>query len=228
MPDEAPEQVQDTPTPEDEQAPSQDTPVTDSQDTSDDVDWSKRYNDLRPEFDRTKTQLSQYEEFIQHLQDPETQSEALAALGFDLEGDEDEDDFEYDEQDPLSEIEQIKEYLVAQEEESAMAEAEELEAQYLDQSIKELEKSENVNLSDEERETLELLSHQLRDDDDIPDVQAAFKALSSASEASRKRYLETKRSPRAPSGASPSHEPNLDDTETRREWLAQQLLDSAA
>src|SRR3954464_13049417 len=67
-------------TPEDGgQAPNAETPETPQTDEPT-VDWSKRYNDLRPEFDRTNQELSHLNRLLEAARNGDPQ--AAEALGF--------------------------------------------------------------------------------------------------------------------------------------------------
>jgi PAS domain-containing protein len=61
------------------------------------------------------------------------------------------------------------------------------------------------------------------DSDGLPQLEEAHKALQAEFEAGFKKRVQSKRTPQAPSGASPSHEPNLDDREERREYIARRI-----
>jgi hypothetical protein len=199
-----------------EETPAQDTP-----------DYEQRYNDLRPEFDRKSQTLSEYEQFIGHLRDPETQAEALQALGLQLEEDEEQDDEEWDDPEERleAELEGVKEYLAEQQQAQQFAEYQEREVDYVDDAITELEDEESIELSDKELGAVVRLADTLRDEDGWPDVKAAWEMLGGVSETQRERYIKSKRSPQVQSGASPSKQENLDDKDSRREYLARRLAE---
>lgn len=64
------------------------------------------------------------------------------------------------------------------------------------------------------------------DEDGLPDLEAAHKAIQEYTETSFKNRVKNKRnSPQAPSGASPVKEEDLDDDNTRREYLLNKMME---
>jgi DNA gyrase/topoisomerase IV subunit A len=188
--EEAVEQPQDTAA--DEATSEEETPAEEAEPA---VDYEKRYTDLRPEYDRNQQRLSEYEQFIGHLRDPETQAEALQALGLQLEEDEEPEDDEYDDPEERleAELEGVKEYLAEQQQAQQFAEHQEREVDYVDDAITELEDEESIELSDKEFGVVVRLADTMRDENGWPDVRAAWEALGGISEAQRKRYVESKK-----------------------------------
>lgn len=220
MPDQEAPESQDTPSQVEESAPEEGTPEESTEQPESDP-FEKRYNDLRPEYDRKSQTLSQYEEFFQALSDPETQAEALQAIGLELEGDEesDEEGFDYDD-DPDERIEQIEAYLAEQEEaaqeEAVLDEAEE----HVAETLSELDPDDSF--SDDYVDLL--ISAAPEDDDGFPDVKAAHEQFQREFETQREKWVESKRrAPQVGSGSSPSHQPDLDNAEQRRDYIAQRL-----
>ena len=223
MPPEDAAPVEDTQAPPEDDAPSEDEGHAPESPDSPAVDYEKRYSDLRPEYDRTTQRLSQYEQFIGNLRNPETQAEALRALGFDLEDENAEPDDDYT--DPEDRYEQrfaqIEQFLQQEAEAKAQADYEKLERQYLDEQVAEIAKSESVELTAEEREAVEGLADRMRDEDGIPDVKGAYELLSRAAEARQKRYVKSKKAPKVELGAAGTEKLDMADEDVRRTHLAQ-------
>ncbi len=218
--DEAPEETLDTPAPGNEAPEDTGTP-SESQPAH---DWEKRYGDLRTEFDSRNQRYTQYEQFVNNLTDPETQAEALRALGLEIEAEEAEDD---DYADPTERFEQrfnqIESFLQQQAAAAEAAEIQELEKEYLSQSLSEIEKAESVKLSAQEKRTLESLGQSLRDSDGLPDYEAAYKLLSEAAEANRERYLKSKNSEKVGLGQAGDEKINMANDEDRTRFMANLL-----
>lgn len=206
----APPAVEDTPTPP---APDQpDTPVVPD---SPDPDYKQRYEDLRPEFDRRNELLAD----IEGRNGPERQAQALAEHArIELENDEKPElEEEFDLRDPTEEIDAIKQELAERDEVAQAAEFDQLEAEYLEKTVEEIEAKENLKLSDEEYQIV--VNHGLanRDPHDgKPDLEGGFAALKAAQEAARKRYTESKETVLPPVGTT--GEPKIDfrDKEARQ------------
>lgn len=179
--------------------------------------YQQRYEDLRPQYDRTMAQVQQYEQFINSLQDPETQADALRALGLELSQEEEdalldlEDDGEL-QYDPR--VDQLVEAFNAQQEEAQYAQLQEVEAEFLDQAIGAIESKEGGQLSDSEVETLVQLADRMRDEDGIPDVEAAYQQMKTVAEALNGRYLESKRASRLNPGTAGTESVDLSDPAT--------------
>ena len=223
MPEELAASVEDTQTTPDEgDSPEvEETPADESQDSTAET-YEKRYNDLRAQYDRIHPRYSQYEQFIGNLRNPETQAEALRALGFDLEDDAEPDDDYTDPEDRYEQrFAQIEQFLQQEAEAKAQADYEKLERQYLDEQVAEIAKSESVELTAEEREAVEGLADRMRDEDGIPDVKGAYELLSRAAEARQKRYVKSKKAPKVELGAAGTEKLDMADEDVRRTHLAQ-------
>lgn len=154
------------------------------------TDWERQYNELRPEFTRAtqeraeaQQRLSEYEAFMEALSDPETQAQALASLGFEMDtgANRDEDEFA----DPLErEVEYLRgvvdELRQGRELEAASREEQEildLRDNFIGESISQLEQAAKMEFDDEEEEVLGNLAIAMSNADGLPDVQGAFEAL---------------------------------------------------
>jgi hypothetical protein len=188
------------------------------------VDWPKRYDDLRAEFNRDKQRLAEYEQFLDTLRDPESQPEALEALGFQLaEDDEQEDEEEF--KDPYEErllaLEETLSERSEQEQEQQLVEAEDA---FISQQIDTISGSKSQEFSDEEIQLIGDLSQVMRDDKGLPDVGAAYERIyGQLLPQKTQEYLKSKRAARPGSGQSAEHKPNLDNERERVEHMAQRL-----
>jgi hypothetical protein len=181
------------------------------------VDYEKRYNDLRSEFDSRNQRYSQYEQFIGNLNDPATQAEALRVFGIELQEEgEPEEELPGDPEERWEQrFNQIEAHLQQQADKEAEGEVQALEKEYLDKSIADIEKAEGVKFSDKERKALERLGEGLRDEDGIPDYEEAHKLLSETAEERRKRYMETKKSEVPGVGTAGSEKVDMTDADSR-------------
>jgi hypothetical protein len=193
-----------------------------TEETQPEVDYRKRYEDLRPQYDRTNTELQQFRDFYGQLVNPETQAEALEAIGLQLDQEEAPDDDEY--VDPEARLEEIQGWIQAQEEEREVEQFLELEAQWLDHQLSELP---DAALSNTEKETVKQLAVAMRKEDGYPDVEGAYKALTDASEERQKRYIESKKGAKAPTGAAGEKPVNLNDPDARTQAAAD-IIEAAA
>ena len=226
MPEEAPaveETTQETP----ESGPAE-APAPDSQESI--GDYEKRYNDLRPQYDRTQSELneikqrfSQYEQFIQILSNPETQAEALRQFGIELE-DGEEDEYS-DPDEPLTRAE-FEQFLHSRQEAEAAFQAQEealdADAQFADEAIAELEK-EHGKFSEQELDALLPLAHVLRDEAGNLGIKQAHSLLGNVFETRQKRYLESKKAPKVPIGEAGEAKIDIADDEARTQALAAML-----
>lgn len=184
-------------------------------------DYEQRYNDLRPQYDRTHQRLSEYERFIEALSDPEQQAAALRAFGIELEDDE---QYDFDEEpDWEDRFERIESVLQDQATQAQEAEAAQYEEQWLDLELDRLDPKEEWPESYVDK--VVRLSYSFADEEGIPDLEAAHASLQQEFEAQRKNWVASKRAPQAPSGASASHQPDLDDRDQRREYMARRMAD---
>lgn len=176
------------------------------------VDYEKRYNDLRPEYDRSNQLLAA----ARGDHGPEAQNEALQALGLALEDTQPQED-EY--VDPEDEIAQIKEYLAQREQADEQAQFRAQEEQYIDTTVRELEKREGLELSDKEFELVVGTALTNREPDGRPDLEGAMKALKAVQANAQERYLESKKAPKAPTGTAGDRQFDLSTEEGRKEAM---------
>ncbi len=227
-PDEAPapEETQDTPQAP-ESGPVQDGTPAESPEDSQGTNWQERYQNLQPEYTRATQEAAQLREIIDLVQqgDPET----LQALGLDL-ADAEDDEAEF-EDDPDARLDALEQYLSQQAEAQAQAEEEaalqDAVEEHLAGQLQELE-SKHGTLDDKLAERLLQLAEALPDENGFPDLAAAYDEYKQWVEDERQNWVKSKRAPQVQSGSPSSHQPDLDDPEQRREYMAQLLRDAEA
>ena len=210
--DEAPETPE---TPEAEGTPSEpETPEAPSSEQS--IDWEKRYNDLRPEWDRTKTQLTEIEPYLPLIQSLQNDPQGTIRALLEQYGD------EYEEDDAFEDPGERALRMLQEQQETAQPAAErerleEMEEQYVGEGIDELAKRDNVELSDHAQAVVYALAthDSLRGDDGRPDVEAAYDALRAFEKEVRDNYVASKKAPRIPSGRPGEKSPDLSNDEER-------------
>lgn len=193
-----------------------------------DTNWQQRYTDLQPEYTRATQEAAGLRELVSLAQqgDPE----ALAVLGFEV-GDDagDYDEGDDDEYDPDARLDAVESYLSQQAEQQQQAQQEQewndAVEEHLAGQLEELEK-EHGTLADDDAEFLLQLADSLKNEDGFPDLKAAFEADRNRLEGKRGEWVKTKRTPQVQSGASPSHQPDLDDPEERREYMARRVAEA--
>lgn len=190
-------------------------------------DWEKRYNDLRPEFDRTTQRLSEYERNVQALQsdDPDTRLAAAEALGLQLIDDEPE---AFEEQDPLDELrkelDDLKGWKNSREQAEAEAARNEAVLNHVNTQITEIETGLGNEFDADELEVIVSLARALQTEDGLPDVRAAWDKLNGVTQKSTQRWAKTKKAPPIrPGGKSATKQPDLDNDRERREWMLEEL-----
>lgn len=184
-------------------------------------DYEKRYNDMRSEFDRTRSVLSA----AQGHQGPEAQAEALRQLGVEVEMAEQEQENDDEWTDPDDRIEKLEQWKNQREEAEQEAHFQKLEESYIKSTLGELETKDNMKLSDREERIVVNNALANRLDDGRPDLQGAFDDLKGIKSAARDEYLVSKKAPRAPVGAA--GEETIDfskmNSEEKRQWMAEDL-----
>lgn len=231
MPDEVTPDQGEVPAPVSQETPGSEVGPEDNgtPDATPDIDFEQRYNDLRSEFDRRNQQYAEAEQLEAVLAGeagPEAQAQALAAFGIELEGDEEFDEFddELDEYDPDARIDRLESFLEEQQmaaEEEAMAEAEQ---EYLAEGLGILEEQEGREFSDQELETLVSIAVANPDDQGVPDLAFAHQHLNDLIQDRQQAWVQSKRSGRVPgSGVAAEKAVDLDNEETRVQWMADRI-----
>ena len=220
MADEAIEETTDNEAPEEASGPETQAPAeeTSTEESTPQSDYESRYNDLRPQYDRTMSEKQQLETLIQAAQQGDPQ--ALEALGLEMvEDDADlEDDDEYI--DPDERIARLENQL-AERDQMTQAERDQAEAlDWLAENLDALEQKEGTQLSDDEMEFV--VEHATRNlgENDMPDLEASYKALRKVQEDYQKSYVESKKAPRVPAGTAGTEKLDLSTDEKRQAAMA--------
>jgi chromosome segregation ATPase len=202
---------------QDPQAPIVDTPepsAPDSGTPEPQINWQKRYEDLRPQFDRTNQQLN----------DPEYQRQLMAQWGYEVEDAQPEQEWV----DPTDELRQELNELKQWRDQRTQAEQEQEQLQRITASVDDQFKAAQADLDPATREwvTTRALNMDPREDG-MPDIAGALEAYGAWVEGQQQKWEEQRRKPRAPKIPSGGQEgtsaPNLDDRQARRDWMAEQL-----
>lgn len=226
MPEEGTPETPDTPdVPEASESPEVEaTPAPEPEEGSEQqTDYEKRYRDLQPEYTRATQEAAELRGQWEKLQsDPEYQREVFRALAEELEYELEEEDLAEEEdeyRDPR--VDAIEQRLQEREYNEYLDNLE----THVDTEIKKLAEAAQTELSDEETDLI--FAALTPGEDGEPDIKAAFKKVTGIRDNAIKSYVSgKKRAPQAPAGASASHQPNLDDAEDRRAWIASQLQGS--
>jgi hypothetical protein len=203
----------------DPQAPPVDTPAPSAPDPGtpeQQINWQKRYEDLRPQFDRTTQQLAQ-------LNDEEYQRQLMAQWGYEVEDAPPEQEWV----DPTDELAQQVAELREWKEQRTQAEREQEQLQQITASVDAQFKEAAADLNAATREwvTTRALNMDPRQDG-MPDIQGALSEYQAWVQAQQQQWEEQRKRPRPPKIASGGQEatsaPDLTDREQRRNWMAEQ------
>jgi hypothetical protein len=244
MPEEstAPEQGQEQPqtTPG---APEQEATETSAQPEpfSDKFDPASLPDELRPAYKqlqadytrKTQTLAEQrreaetYKQWVEALRNPETQAEALEALGLELaEQEPEEDDEEF--VDPLEQrLAALEGYLAEQGQVQMTQAQQEAELDYLESEFEGLEKDIGRQLEEDEIQVIGQLANSRRSQEGLPDVRGSYEFLYNDFLPKRKQgWVSTKKAPQVVSGQSATKVPDLDDRRSRQDYMAQKLAEA--
>jgi hypothetical protein len=217
-------EAQDTPT---EAAPAEGTPAS-SEET---IDYAKRYNDLRPEFDRTKQTLSEKEQEAQAWQilatstDPDLVQQAADILGVELEQDTDEETPDDEAEAPMTR----REFQAWQQEQQAETEAKQT-ADAIRSHVEQIAQERGLKLTDRQRNLIfaEAVEGQISPERTVQAVDAVLGEFDSYAQSVYKPK------PRVPhvtkGGQSAEQVPDLDNPEGRTDYIrerAKLLADQA-
>ena len=218
MPEEAAPPIEETAQEQPETPVEETSPVIDWE--SDDNPYRKRYEDIRPVFDRTNQEVAQYKQLVEAAksEDPEVRNDALRQLGYEVaeEEDDDVDDFSR----LANEVAQLKNTLTQREQAEVQRQQQEAEVSYLDEQFSKLEKAEDRDFSDEAVSAIAALANSIRDDQGRPDVAAAYKHLLGVTQEEAKRQRKAKRSPQVHSGTPGQKQPDLSNKDERVKYGA--------
>lgn len=184
----APEATRDTPT---EDAPSEEGHAPEA------IDYEKRYNDLRPEFDRTTQELAQLREFRESLADPSRQADVLRDFGIELADDEPgEEDADDVFRDP-----RVDQLIAEREQERAAAQQQQAYEGFVVDTMEQvdaLERELGEEFSDDEVDLLlDLREAAARRGQDVAIKDVYQNRLNQVFETRRQKYVQSKRAPQA-------------------------------
>jgi hypothetical protein len=208
------------------------------------VDWEKRYQDLQPEYTRTTQELKelqqakQWYDLLVTSEDPDTRRQAAEALGYELPEDEEpEEEFnpaDYD--DPLEAQDarlSALEQRIQQEQQQAQ---EAYEGQLIDQMSHDALQALDPDLSEEDHNLV--LAYAINALPPVqqppgspvrilPDVKAAYEFIQGRDTQRQKQWAKTKRAPVVmPGGVTASEVPDLTTHEGRVAQAMQRLYDA--
>lgn len=193
-------------------------------DTQAAIDYEKRYNDLRPQYDRTAQEAAQLRAEMDRLNDAEYQRQLMAQWGYEVEDPGQQIGWE----DPTEELRQQLQELQDWKSNLTQKEQEAQQLQQIEQSVDEQFRATAPDLDPATREwvTTRALNMDPREDG-MPDIQGAYQAFVDWETERQKQWRASKRrAPQiAPGGTEATNAPNLDDPEQRKAWMAAQLAD---
>lgn len=216
----APEETQDTPTPEAPEGASDEAPEG--------YVSQERYESLRSNSDRRYNealeQLQQHEEFQQALHtNPEFRDQFVRDQGWY----EFEDGEEADPEDEPPKDPRVDQLMAEREEQRSVQEQEELEELqygYIDQSIEQIERQVGREFTQEEAEEIGNLALAFPNEQGIADVPGAYKRFQRREQAAIKQYVESKRqAATAPLGRQGSRKVDLTNDEQRIRAMAEAI-----
>ena len=193
-----------------------------SQQSNNEFDYQRGYTELRPEYTRAtqelsaaQAQIAEYEQLYAALQDPDTQAEALAALGFDLDTGQHQgpneqvftDPLEQEVHDLRAQLEEVQGSLTAQQAADNQAQLLEMRDEYIGNALSFIEDNarSGQRFSEQEEMVLGNLAIAMEGPDGVPDVQGAYEALYGDQgfvESQRSQWIDSKRSALPPLGTS--------------------------
>ena len=214
-------------TPANESGSETGTPATDSSEShAPDQNWEQRYQEAQAWGTRASQEAAQYRQIIDLARqgDPE----ALEFLGYEVPADT--EDKNTEEPDLSEQLQQLRQ-MVETQQQTAQEAQQQAELQQAADAFyaEEFSKLDPENKwSQEYRNLVAAAGDQHVAEDGLPDLQKAHEAIQSQFEELFKQRVAAKRSPQAPSGASPSHNPDLSNPEDRQAYMAQRLMEQDA
>src|SRR5437879_2364197 len=225
--------------PEEAKAPAteQETPLTapeapveapseETQPTPDEA-FQKRYEDLRPQYDRTVSENAELRQLLEALSsdDPELRGLAAEALGIQLQ---EEEQLELDEAQQLAQrLDQLEKFFVQNQQETQTHANQEAEIDFLDAEMTALEEAGGFEFTEAEVKTLASLADRLRTDEGAPDVRAAFSLLEEAAKEVSTRQVKSKKAPQVQTGAAGEPELDFKDENARVAAMAEIMRQQA-
>jgi hypothetical protein len=199
-------------------SPETGTPGTDQEQ----IDWQKRYEDLRPEYDRTTQRLSERERLVEGLSsdDPDTRAAAAQALGLQFVDDSTDDDQYTDPTDQLAQKLQALEARLEQRDQQAQDQANiaRIEAA-VEQQLAQLPDG----LSEKDKNWIVKGALGLDPTPEgVPDIQAAYQEFTEWESDRQKQWAATKKAPHVSAvGQQGTSAPDLDDPAQRVAWMTE-------
>jgi hypothetical protein len=211
-PDTAPEN-QDTPNVE------PDAPDTGTREQQ--IDWEKRYQDLRSDYDRRNQQWSE----VQQRLDTDPRG-FLEEIGYDLSDDEGETpDYEDDPLEAIrAEVEQLKADREAQHTEAEAYAIEQAELGFINNELGALAKEHGRDFSQEEIDAIGDLSRARPTPEGTPNVRGAYETVfKTILSRAKEDWVQSKGSPQVLAGAAGVENVDLDNPRERQDYFAQRL-----
>jgi hypothetical protein len=190
-----------------------------------DVDYRKRYDDLRPQFDRTAQEAAALRTEMERVTgDPDYQRQLMAQWGYEVEDlDPREPDASEELRSQLAELQEWKTNLTAEQQQAQQER--QLQAS-LDEQFRAIDPK--GEFDQPTREWLEAKSITLDPrDDGMPDIAGAFKAFTDWELSRQKQWQQTKRAPHfAADGTAAASAPDLDKMNPTElaEWMAEEAM----
>ncbi len=209
MPEEAqnPAPEEDTPAQEMEETPTEDTSAAPV------VDYQKRYEDIRPEFDRTRQALAERDELIRQYEEQFAGDQPAYE-------DPEYDDEEYVDVEARQKLVQLEALLAQKSQQETLTEQREQEYAHIDSEFDALEAEHGVELSDKVATRIGRDAQQLRDEFDRPDVRRAYAEWQADLEAEKVQWVDKKRSAAKPaSGPGAVEVPDKGDRKARIAYI---------
>lgn len=189
-------------------------------------DWEKQYQELRSAFNQRDQELSELRQFRDYLTNPETQDEALQALGYEV-PQEPTSEYEDPYESRLAQIEAAQQQILSRYEQEQQlqqqAQQEQELANYVGGALDQVERNRGEQFNDDELAFITAFAYNNPNEQGQPNVQAAVDRLEAAYTAQQERWLKSKRAPRVPDGQSASKQLDTSTPAGRREAMEQAL-----
>lgn len=190
------------------------------------VAYEAAYKRLQGDYTRKTQEVSQQRQeaeqammLVNALQNPQTQAQALQALGLELEDDGYESEDEY--VDPEDRIANLEQALAAQQEAAQEEQLLNQEADYIDGELTRLAESDGRELDDQELELVVSYALANRLENGAPNVEAGYRALQTISAEAQKRHIQSKRAGAPGLGSAAEKKWDLDSEAGRKAALAE-------
>lgn len=213
--------------PEVEQAPVEGTP----EQTQEQIDWQKRYEDLRPQYDRTMTEAQEarkYREAAEALQSDDDDARRRAAEFLGLEIEEPEPDLYADPNDEVRrELAELKDQWGQFTQQQQTEQQKQRDVQTVAEGLAEAQDKLGRELLPEEITLLGDAAFYNRNSQGLPDIQAVTEAWLKIREADQKSWANTKKAPHvATGGQAGTQTPNFDEMSESEQvkWMTEQVI----